>query len=206
MSSGLFVSRTFKPVMGGGEQNVHQLTRHLNELGERVTVVTPSRPDHADVDRAFDESCGYPVERFRSMIGSGRWLTRDFHRRGLFEVAGAARRAGADYMLLNTTTGILDFMALLASKLTRTPLFTVTHDVIDSPMPWRALDDLVFRMASGNVCVSGFTAGLLEARGVDPRKLHVVPDGWTSGKSTGAAAPEAPRASRRRSRPEGHSC
>ena len=177
MSSGLYVSKTFKPIMGGGEQSVHQLTRHLNELGERVTVVTPSRPAHADVDTAFDESCGYPVERFDSTIGSGKWLTRDFHRRGLFEIAGAARRASADYMLLNTTVGTLDLATFLASKLTRTPLFTVTHDVMDSPMPWRAVDDLVFRMASGNVCVSDFTAGLVEARGVDPRKIHVIPDG-----------------------------
>ena len=182
MSSGVYVSKTFKPVMGGGEQNVHQLTRHLNELGERVTVVTPSRPAHADVDRAFDESCGYPVERFDSTIGSGKWLTRDFHRRGLFEIAGAARRAKADYMLLNTTVGTLDLAALLASKLTRIPLFTVTHDVLDSPMPWRAVDNLVFRMAAGNVCVSAFTASLLEARGVDSRKIHVIPDGVDLGE------------------------
>lgn len=177
MSNGLFVTRTFKPMMGGGEQNAHQITRHLNELGERVTVLTTSRPGHAEAEEAFDKSCGYPVERFDSKVGSGQWLTSSFYRRGLFEIVGAARRANADYILLNNTGSTLDLSALLASRLMRKPLFTITHDVIESTFPLRAAHDLVFRRASGNVCVSNYTAGLVEARGVDPRKIVVIPDG-----------------------------
>ena len=50
VSSGLFVTRTFKPMVGGGEQNAHQITKHLNEFGERVTVVTTSRRGHAETE------------------------------------------------------------------------------------------------------------------------------------------------------------
>ena len=164
-------------MVGGGEQNAHQITKHLNEFGERVTVVTTSRRGHAETEKAFDKSCGYPVERFDSKVGSGQWLTPFFYRRGLFEIVGAARRASADYIILNNAASTLDLSALLASRLTRKPLFTVTHDVIPSTFPWRAAHDLVFRMASRNVCVSSYTAGLVAARGVDPRKISVIPDG-----------------------------
>ena len=177
MSSGLFVTKTFKPIMGGGEENAHQLTKHLNELGERTTVLTPSRPGYTEVDKAFDESCGYPVVRFDSKVGSGQWLTPFFYRRGLVEIIGAVRRANADYIMLNNTNSTLDLSALLASKLTKKPLFNVTHDVIQSTWPLRAAHDLVVRMASKNICVSDHTASLVAARGVDSRKICVIPDG-----------------------------
>ena len=48
MSSGLFVTMKFKPAIGGVEEHAHQMTRHLNELGERTTVFTPSRPGYAE--------------------------------------------------------------------------------------------------------------------------------------------------------------
>ena len=177
LGSGLFVTKRFNPVIGGGDEHTHQIAKHLNELGERVTVLTPSRPDHAEEDRAFDESCGYPVERFRTIAESGRWLTPDFHRRGFFEIAGAARRANADYIMLHSIGGILDRAALLASKLTRRPLLTVTHFLHPRRMPWGAADDLVLRMASKNFCPSDHVASWLAARGVDPGRICVIPNG-----------------------------
>ena len=149
MSSGLFVTKTFKPLMGGGEENAHQLTKHLNELGEPTTVLTPSRPGYTEVDKAFDESCGYPAVRFDTKVGSGQCLTPFFYRRGLVEIVGGVRRANADYIMLNNTGSTLDLSALLASRLTKKPLFTVTHDVIQSTLPLRAAHDLVFRMRPG---------------------------------------------------------
>ena len=65
MSSGLFVTMKFKPDFGGLQEHVHQITKHLNELGERTTVLTPSRPGYAEADKTFDESCGYPVDEIR---------------------------------------------------------------------------------------------------------------------------------------------
>ena len=177
MASGLFVTPTFKPVMGGGEEHAHQIAKYLNEIGERVTVLTPSRPGHAEEDRAFDESCGYPVERFHTIAESGRWLTPDFHRRGFFEIAGAARRASADYIMLHTTGGALDRVALLASKLTRRPLVTVTHDPYRANWLWMALADLVLRKASKNICVSSYIAAWVASRGADIGKISVIPNG-----------------------------
>ena len=177
MSSGLFVTIEFKSDMGGAQEHAHQITKHLNELGERTTVLTPSRPEYTEGDKAFDESCGYPVMRFDTKIGSGEWLTPFFYRRGLVETLGAARRANADYIIVNTTGSTLDVSALLASKLTRRPLITVTHDLYRSNVPWRAALDLVLRKAARNVCVSNYTAGLVADRGVDPRKICVIPNG-----------------------------
>ena len=59
VSSGLFVTIEFKSDMGGAQEHAHQITKHLNELGERTTVLTPSRPEYTEGDKAFDESCGY---------------------------------------------------------------------------------------------------------------------------------------------------
>ena len=176
MSSGLFVTMKFKPAIGGVEEHAHQMTRHLNELGERTTVFTPSRPGYADVDKAFDASCGYPVMRFDTKVGSGEWLTPFFYRRGLIEILRAARRANADYIIANTTGSTLDVSALLASKLTKRPLITITHEPYRSTLPWRAALDLVLRKASRNVCVSSYTASWVAARGVDPRKICVIPN------------------------------
>ena len=177
MSRGLWVTWSFKPTIGGAHEHVHQVTKHLNELGEQTTVLTPSRPGYAEVDKAFDESCGYPVVRFDTKIGSGEWLTPFFYRRGLVEIAGAARRANADYIIVDTTGGTLDVSALLASKLTKRPLIAVTHEPHRSTVPWRAAFDLVLRKASRNVCVSNYTASAVAACGVDPRKICVIPNG-----------------------------
>ena len=146
-------------------------------LGRRLLVFTPSRPGYADVDKAFDASCGYPVVRFDTKAGSGEWLTPFFYRRGLVEIAGAARRANADYIIVDTTGGTLDVSALLAAKLTKRPLIAVTHDVYRSTLPWRAARDLVLRKASRNVCVSSYTASLVAACGVDPHKICVISNG-----------------------------
>ena len=63
-------------------------------------LFSPSHePGYTEVDKAFDESCGYPVMRFDTKVGSGQWLTPFFYRRGLVEILGAARRANADYII-----------------------------------------------------------------------------------------------------------
>ena len=177
VSSGLFVTTKLKPAIGGVEEHAHQVTKHLNELGERITVLTPSRPRYTDVDKAFDESCGYPVVRSDTRVGSGQWLTPFFYRRGLLEIIGAARRVNADYIIASTVGSTLEVSALLASRLTKRPLITVTHEPHRSTVPWRAVFDLVLRKASRNVCVSSYTASWVAACGVDPRKISVIPNG-----------------------------
>ena len=152
-------------------------TKHLNELGEQTTVFTPSRPGYTEVDRAFDESCGYPVMRFDTKVGSGQWLTPYFYRRGLVEILGVARRSTVDYIIVNAAGSTLDVSALLASRLTRKPLITVTHGLHRSRVPWRAALDLVLRKASRNICVSTYAARWVAACGVDPDKISVIPNG-----------------------------
>ena len=177
VSSGLFVAVNFKPMIGGSQEHVHQMAKHLNELGEQTTVLTPSRPGHTEVARAFDQSCGYPVMRFDTKIGSGEWLTPFFYRRGIVETIGAARRVNADYIVSDTTGGTLDVSALVASRLTGRPLIAVTHEPHQSTVRWRKAFDLVLRKASRNVCVSSYTASWVAARGVDPLKICVIPNG-----------------------------
>ena len=177
MSNGLFVTLHVKPTIGGAQEYAHQIAKRLNELGEHITVLAPSRPGYAEVDRAFDESCGYPVMRFDTKIGSGEWLTPFFYRRGIVEIFGAARRAKPDYIIAETNSSTLGVSALLASKLTKRPLITVTLGPFRSTLPWKAALDLVLRKASRNVCVSGNTASLVAACGVDPRKICVIPVG-----------------------------
>ena len=177
MSSGLFVTTKFRPIIGGLEEHTHQIAKHLNELGEQTTVFTPSRPGYTEVDGAFDESCGYPVMRFDTKVGSGEWLTPFFYRRGLVEILGVARRSTVDYIMVNAVGSTLDVSALLASRLTRKPLITVTHGLHRSRVPWRSALDLVLRKASWNICVSNYAASWVAACGVDPGKISVIPNG-----------------------------
>ena len=178
MSSGLFVTMKFKPDLGGLQEHAHQITKHLNELGERTTVLTPSRPGYAEVDKTFDESCGYPVVRFDTKVASGEWLTPYFYRRGLVEILGAARRANPDYIIVNATGSTLSVSALLASRLIRTPLITVTLGRLSlSTLPRRVALDLVLGKASKNVCDSNYAASWVAACGVDPGKTYVIPNG-----------------------------
>ena len=177
MPRGLVVTLSFKPTVGGVQEHTHQLVRHLNEAGEQVSVLTPSRPGYAEADNAFDGSCGYPVVRFDTKIGSGEWITPYFYRRGLLEVLAAIRRANADYVMVNTTGTTLDISAFIASSLTKRPLITITHEPHESTVPWRVALDLVLRKASSNVCVSSYTARWVSAHGVALPKLCVIPNG-----------------------------
>ncbi len=177
MSTGLCVAWNFKPTVGGSQEHVHQMAKHLNELGESISVLTPARPANTEAAGAFDESCGYPVERFDTKAGSGEWLTPHFYRRGLVEIVGAVRRSDADYLVCDTSGVTLDLFALLASGMTRRPLITITHEPHQSTVRWKKAYDLVLRKASRNVCVSNYTAGWVASRGVDPSKICVIPNG-----------------------------
>ena len=182
MSNGLFVTLKFKPDVGGIQEHAHEITKHLNELGERMTVLTPTRPGYAEVDRAFDESCGYPVTRFDTKVGSGEWLTPYFYRRGLVEILRVARSSTVDYILVNAVGSVFDVSAFLASRLTKKPLITVTHGVYPSRVRWRAALDLVLRRASWNVCVSSYSARWVVSCGVDAGKISVIPNGVDLGE------------------------
>ena len=178
MPSGLFVTMKFKPDLGGLQEHAHQITKHLNELGLQTTVLTPSRPEYAEVDKAFDESCGYPVVRFDTKVASGEWLTPYFYRRGLVEILGAARRANPDYMIVNATGSTLSLSALLAARLTRTPLITVTLGRLNLlTLPRRAALNFVLGRASSNVCDSSYAASWVAACGIDPVKISIIPNG-----------------------------
>ena len=70
MARGLYIAVDFKPRLGGVAEHTHQMVRHLTEMGEHVTVVTPMLPGDAE----FDQTCEYPIVRFDTKLALGPWL------------------------------------------------------------------------------------------------------------------------------------
>ena len=177
MATGLYIASYFKPRLGGGIEYTHQIANHLTELGEHITVLTPPQPGDAE----FDKTCDYAIVRPDSNPGSGGGWKHPLNRiRFLIETVKAARRVDVDYLIYDGHSLVPTASVLLASKLTRRPLFVVSHhltDLADPPWYERFLHNRTLRAASMNVCVSNYTSREVLDRGVDPSRICVIPNG-----------------------------
>lgn len=178
MATGVFLSRHYKPHIGGGEEHAHQMTKHLIELGERIVVLTPYWPGHDSEVKEFDSSCGYPVIRFDSKEGTGEWqwslddLTKRIMVKDLLK---AIRSARADYLISNFGGVVSTFSVLFATRLTKIPHFTFVHH-LDHRSPWRVCKarSLNYKTSNKVICVSKDTAQDVIRHGAPPQKVRVI--------------------------------
>ena len=175
MASGLYMAVDFKPRLGGIAEHTHQMARHLTELGERITVVTPFLEGGAE----FDATCGYPVARFDTRLPTGNWLKSRLDRRLiLIEILGAARKTRAKYLICDRWSPLAGPGAVLASRILRIPLILFAHgSEFSQDPPFRFSRKFTVRSADRVVCVSDFTRSNVVEDGVEPEDMPTIRNG-----------------------------
>ena len=139
--SGLLYSHYDKTHRGGAEEFIHQLARRLVSLGSEITLLTTACANHrtsegrcpsaSELDK-FDRTCGYRVERLETLLASGAWRGQGLgalSKRNMYGMMLAtARRARADYIIVNNDVGVLgNICAYLVARRLRIPLVNVFH-------------------------------------------------------------------------------
>ena len=176
MASGLYIALDFKPRLGGVAEHTHQMAKHLTELGEQITVLTPALPGGAE----FDQTCEYPIVRFDTKLALGSWLKSRLDRRLLLiGILVMARRTSAEYLICDRWSPIAGVNAVLASKLLRIPLILFAHgsEFSQSP-PFKFSRKITVRAASRVICVSSYIRSFVLDDGVKPEKVFRIPNGF----------------------------
>ena len=176
MATGLYIAVDFKPRLGGVAEHTHQMVRHLTELGEHITVVTPALPGGAE----FDQTCEYPIVRFDTKLALGSWLKSRLDRRLLLiGILVMARRKSAEYLICDRWSPIAGMNAVLASKLLKIPLILFAYgSEFSQPARFRLSRKLTARAATRVICVSSYIRSHVLDDGVDPEKVLTIRNGF----------------------------
>lgn len=171
----LLVSQDFPPHVGGIQTYCLELARRLARWCEALEVVAPAAPGC----EALDPTLPFAVRRVRSSTDAlvARGLPALWSRawRGRFDVAFHAQWTTAPGSLLARPAGRPRrvFVAAHGRELLLRPAARV-------PAAQRLYDSArrrVLHGADGILAVSRYTAGLARDLGVDPGRIHVIPNG-----------------------------
>ena len=178
MAIGLYIAVDFKPNLGGIAEHTHQMAKHLTEVGEEITVLTPALSGSAE----FDKTCNYPVVRFATGMPLGTWLKSRLDRRlMLIGILTLANRIDADYLLCDRWSPIAGLNIILASRLLRIPFFLFAHgSEFSQPVPLRNSRKMTVRAATRVISVSNYIRTLVLEDGVNPNNVVTVPNGFDS--------------------------
>lgn len=142
MARGLILASNIKPKVGGAAEHAHQISLHLQRLGEEILVLADAEPSSSE----FDSTCGYRIRRFKP----GNDIKFDmpiFSRRArlLRWILTQSQEVKPDYLLLTRWTKTWGRDALLASLISDLPLFSFAHGSEISRTTGNWLTDLVRR-------------------------------------------------------------
>ena len=165
----------FKPRLGGVAEHTHQMARHLTELGERITVVTPMLPGGPE----FDRTCDYPIVRFDTGLALGGWLKSRLDRRlMLIGTLRVARRQKPQYLICDRWSPIAGLNAVLASRLLNIPLFLFAYgSEFSQTPPLEFSRKFTVRAAARVICVSSYIRSFVLGDGVSPEKVLTIRSG-----------------------------
>ena len=176
MASGLYIAVDFKPRLGGVAEHTHQMARHLTELGEDITVITPMLPGGAE----FDQTCDYPIVRFDTKLALGSWLKSRLDRRlMLLGILRVARRTKPEYLICDRWSPIAGLNAVLASKLLKRPLILFAYgSEFSQPARLKFSRRITVRTASRVISVSSYIRSHVLEDGCEPGKLVTIHNGF----------------------------
>lgn len=171
----VLVSQDFPPDVGGIQTYSLELARRLVGWCDALEVVAPVAPGHAELDRTLD----FPVHRVRCSTDAlvARGLPTLWRRtfRGRFDAALHAQWTTAPGSLVARRAGRPRrvFVAAHGRELLLRPLARVSP----AQRAYDAARRRVLHEADGIFAVSRYTARLARQLGVDPGRIHVVPNG-----------------------------
>ena len=176
MAAGLYIAVDFKPRLGGVAEHTHQMAKHLTQLGEDITVLTPAMAGGAE----FDQSCEYPIVRFDTKVALGNWLKSRLDRRlMLIGILVMARKTRAEYLICDRWNPITGMNAALASKLLKVPLVLFAYgSEFSQPARLKLSRRITVRAAARVICVSSYIRSFVLDDGVDPERVLTIPNGF----------------------------
>ena len=179
MTTGLYIASAFKPRIGGIEEHTYQIVKHLTELGEKITVLTPSLPG----DSEFDSTCGYPVVRYGPMLRTQSKALIRVSRGKLFaEIFRMAFLVRPSYLICDRWDPITGGNLVLISILTGIPFFMFAHgtEFVHPLRRWysRLSRELTIQNVTRVICVSETTHSLVSQLGMDPSKIVTIYNGF----------------------------
>jgi glycosyltransferase involved in cell wall biosynthesis len=179
----------------GVEATAHLLTELCEELARDhdVTVITGRLRDHED-ESDYEMRNGVEIVR----VHSTSYDRSPLHRRAInyFTYLGRALRRGLraerpDVVLCMTDPPMVGDVSLLVARRFRAPLVVISQDVfpeiavrlerLSNPLLIRVLDEVTrfyLRRADRVVAIGDTMRNRLEAKGVRPDRLRVIPN-WT---------------------------
>ena len=181
--TGLIYSTVLWPALGGPAEHAHQLARHLAELGDNITLLTPLNDLHPG-DDDFDRACGYNVVRYPTTIGTGRWWRNPLERRRMVTATlRTARRIKADYLAYAgwVPSVLYGASAALAARRLGIPTFFIVHSDHPHTLARSRAQLLASRAALGSatgvICVCRRAVPHVAHYNVDAERVHVVYNG-----------------------------
>ena len=180
MATGLYIAMDFKPNLGGIAEHTHQMVRHLTELGQQITVLTPALPGGNE----FDRTCGYRVIRFNKpsptsespVKGLGRFVAVAKMTKILFTTI---HRVRPDYLILDQWDALTAVGIILASRLMGIPYFVFAHgyDFTDN-RNWIFLRKRTIRSATCVIPVSNYIRSFVLADEPHLDNIAVIHNGF----------------------------
>ncbi len=166
----------YPPGPGGIGAHAWNLARGLHVRGFGVHVIAPQPGAERPEIEEFNRTEPYRITTVPA-VGPA-WLDGLGRARRL-AVAVVAARSGAEPVVVVASGQRPLWVAALVAAPARAPWLAVVHGTeLDSRVRWqRALTGWALRRADMVVGVSRFTCGFLPRYGVDPSRVHTVPNG-----------------------------
>jgi glycosyltransferase involved in cell wall biosynthesis len=198
----LFLTESFHPVLGGGEQHILRLSRRLLALGARALVVTrqgdPAWSPAESIDGVAVRRVPPPgpgrAGKYRMVPGALLALTRERAHYDLIVVRGtrvlglpgllAARCLGKRVVMQAELNGELSGEVYSWGRFAPESLGARALAVLTR------LRNLLLRDADGFVAMSSAIAAEFEAAGVPPHKIALIPHGVDTDRFSPAAPGE----------------
>jgi phosphatidylinositol alpha-1,6-mannosyltransferase len=186
----LFVTSQFHPLVGGVPSVYNNLCRHL---GDTAAVLTERAPGGVAADPSWDAGQPYPIRRIRPFASAaGKGLPKPFSTAARYFgdhvvnralVRGEFGRAVADFRPDAVCIGTLfsAFWLVPAAHACRLPVVFYIHaEEVCGAAPSR-LDGNAPKLAlpkgAAVIAVSRFTRDMVVGLGVEPERVHLIPNG-----------------------------
>ncbi len=176
MATGLYIAIDFKPNLGGIAEHTHQMAKHLTELGEQITVITPQLPGSEE----FDETCNYQVIRYGFI--SKQYSKSKFRLNSLLllkEILLFILKSRPSYLICDRWDAITGIVLSLVSLMSGLPFFLFAHgNEFSQPVRWSIFRKITVRRASKVICVSNYIRSLVLIDDNDSQKAITIYSGF----------------------------
>jgi len=178
----LVFTTQFPPAVGGVETMSWQLSKHLQRIGEDISILTP----HIPGAKEFDDSQALRIKRF-PLSDPVKFIAKGKQKLGLISTLRQSVKDSRADVVLCTGWDPCAYIASIACRSPRIPYFLIAHgmELMQLPRGFAARNTKAWmrrKALSGAqriIAVSSFTRDRVIELGVQQECVSVVPNGVT---------------------------